>query len=66
MSESHETILTLKRHEDLERAAKMMLYGDTTRYFSLIEPSDKEWLMKRRLCGLCLSRQYPPHGAAFA
>lgn len=27
-------------------ATEMMLYGDTTRYFSLIEPSDKEWLME--------------------
>ena len=27
-------------------ATRMMLYGDTARHFSLIEPSDKEWLMK--------------------
>ena len=27
-------------------AADMMLYGDTARYFSLIEPSDKKWLME--------------------
>ena len=27
-------------------AADMMLYGDTTNYFSLIEPSDKKWLME--------------------
>lgn len=28
-------------------AIEMMFYGDTSNYFSLIEPSDKEWLMKR-------------------
>ena len=28
-------------------ATEMMLYGDTARYFSLIEPSDKQWLMKQ-------------------
>ena len=28
-------------------ATRMMLYGDTAHYFSLIEPSDKEWLMKQ-------------------
>lgn len=27
-------------------AADMMLYGDTSSYFSLIEPSDKDWLME--------------------
>jgi hypothetical protein len=26
-------------------ATEMMLYGDTARYFSQIEPSDKDWLM---------------------
>lgn len=28
-------------------AAEMILDGDTAKYFSLIEPSDKKWLMKR-------------------
>lgn len=28
-------------------ATRMMLYGNTAHYFSLIEPSDKEWLMKQ-------------------
>ena len=28
-------------------ATEMMFYGDTARYFSLIEPSDKDWLMKQ-------------------
>lgn len=109
MSESHETVLILKHHEDLEKVAayvkqqvrekslellgedlseddkfvgllineeenrllhpmefaaevfkrargeenyyqqmatKMLMNGDTTNYFSLIEPADKEWLMK--------------------
>ena len=27
-------------------ATEMMMYGDTAKYFSLIEPSDKNWLMK--------------------
>jgi len=27
-------------------ATEMMFYGDTTNYFSLIEPSDKKWLME--------------------
>ena len=27
-------------------ATEMMIYGDTARYFSLIEPSDKEWLTR--------------------
>lgn len=36
-----------KGGDDFPRyAAEMMLYGDTMRYFSLIEPSDKEWLRK--------------------
>lgn len=33
--------------DTLYAATTMMLYGDTARYFSLIEPSDKEWLMKQ-------------------
>ena len=28
-------------------ATRMMLYGNTAHYFSLIEPSDKDWLMKQ-------------------
>ena len=28
-------------------ATEMMMYGDTAKYFSLIEPSDKNWLMER-------------------
>ena len=28
-------------------ATRMMLYGNIAHYFSLIEPSDKEWLMKQ-------------------
>ena len=28
-------------------ATRMILYGDTARYFSLIEPSDKDWLIKQ-------------------
>lgn len=28
-------------------ANEMMMYGDTAKYFSLIEPSDKNWLMER-------------------
>ena len=27
-------------------ATEMMMFGDTAKYFSLIEPSDKNWLMK--------------------
>lgn len=60
MSEDHGTSLRLKRHEefaaevirrardgeDTAIAAEMLLHGDTARYFSLIEPADKEWLMK--------------------
>ena len=32
--------------EDGYFATEMLLCGDTARYFSLIEPADKEWLMK--------------------
>ena len=28
-------------------ATEMMLYGDTAKYFSLIEPADKKWLMEQ-------------------
>ena len=28
-------------------ATEMLLHGDTAKYFSLIEPADKEWLMKQ-------------------
>ena len=44
-----EIIRRARKGEDLDTyaAIRMMLYGDTARYFSLIEPSDKDWLMKQ-------------------
>ncbi len=41
-----ELIRRAREGEDSYYVTKMLLDGDTERYFSLIEPADKEWLMK--------------------
>lgn len=41
-----ELIRRAREGEDSFYVTKMLLDGDTERYFSLIEPADKEWLMK--------------------
>jgi hypothetical protein len=42
-----ELIRRTRDGEDSYYVTKMLLDGDTTRYFSLIEPADKKWLMKQ-------------------
>jgi len=46
MENAAEVIRRAREDEDGYVATEMLLRGDTARYFSLIEPSDKEWLMK--------------------
>ena len=41
-----ELIRRTRDGEDSYYVTKMLLDGDTERYFSMIEPADKEWLMK--------------------
>ena len=42
-----EIIRRAREDEDGYIATEMLLNGDTERYFSLIEPADKKWLMKQ-------------------
>jgi hypothetical protein len=46
MESAAEVIRHAREDEDGYVATEMLLCGDTARYFSLIEPADKEWLMK--------------------
>jgi hypothetical protein len=48
MENAAEVIRRARNGEDYcpQIATEMLLNGDTARYFSLIEPADKEWLMK--------------------
>ena len=46
MENAAEVIRRAREDEDTYIATEMLLRGDTARYFSLIEPADKEWLMK--------------------
>jgi len=47
MEDAAEVIKRAREDEDAFIATEMLLHGDTARYFSLIEPADKEWLMKQ-------------------
>ena len=49
MENAAEVIKRARNGEDYcpQIATEMLLNGDTARYFSLIEPTDKEWLMKQ-------------------
>ena len=47
MALAAEVIRLAREDEDAFIATEMLLHGDTARYFSLIEPADKEWLMKQ-------------------
>ena len=42
-----ELIRRTRNGEDCYFATRMLMQGDTARYFSLIEPADKKWLMKQ-------------------
>ena len=46
MESAAEVIRRAREGEDGYIATEMLLRGDTARYFSLIKPADKEWLMK--------------------
>ena len=46
MESAAEVIRRAREDEDGYFATEMLLRGDTARYFSLIEPADKEWLMR--------------------
>ena len=46
MENAAEVIRRARDGEDTFIATEMLLRGDTARYFSLIEPADKEWLME--------------------
>jgi hypothetical protein len=46
MKSAAEVIRRAREDEYGYVATEMLLCGDTARYFSLIEPADKEWLMK--------------------
>jgi len=48
MENAVEVIKRAREDEDYcpQIATKMVMNGDTARYFSLIEPADKEWLMR--------------------
>ena len=46
MESAAEVIRRAREDEDGYVATEMLLCGDTARYFSLIEPADKKWLMK--------------------
>ena len=46
MESAAEVIKRAREDEDGYVATEMLLCGDTARYFRLIEPADKEWLMK--------------------
>ena len=46
MALAAEVIRLAREDEDAFIATEMLLHGDTARYFSLIEPADKKWLMK--------------------
>ena len=47
MEDAAEVIKRAREDEDAFIATEMLLHGDTARYFSLIEPADKKWLMKQ-------------------
>lgn len=47
MENAAEVIKRAREDEDAYIATEMLLRGNTARYFSLIEPDDKEWLMKQ-------------------
>ena len=46
MESAAEVIRRAREDEDGYFATEMLMKGDTARYFSLIEPADKEWLMR--------------------
>ena len=47
MESAAEVIRRAREDEDGYFATEMLLCGDTARYFSLLEPADKKWLMKQ-------------------